>query len=77
MTRLKVAELTSGVRALVLGVGLGALFPLWFGAAAGSSIVAGGRPAPDWTHAFTDGVTALVRLNKAASSSATIGNRHA
>ena len=27
MTRLKVAELTSGVGALVLGVGLGALFP--------------------------------------------------
>ena len=30
MTRLKVAELTSGVGALVLGVGLGALFPQWF-----------------------------------------------
>jgi hypothetical protein len=30
-TRLKVAELTSGVGALVLGVGLGALFPSWFG----------------------------------------------
>jgi hypothetical protein len=41
MTRLKVAELTSGVGALVLGVGLGALFPLWFGAAAGSITVAG------------------------------------
>lgn len=27
MTRLKLAELTSGVGALVLGVGLGALFP--------------------------------------------------
>ena len=30
MTRIKVAELTSGVGALVLGVGLGALFPQWF-----------------------------------------------
>ena len=28
MNRLKLAELTSGVGALVLGVGLGALFPL-------------------------------------------------
>ena len=35
MTRLKLAELTSGVGALVLGVGLGALFPQWFGPAAG------------------------------------------
>lgn len=34
MTRLKLAELTSGVGALVLGVGLGALFPGWFGPAA-------------------------------------------
>ena len=34
MTRLKVAELTSGVGALVLGVGLGALFPQWFAPAA-------------------------------------------
>lgn len=34
MTRLKVAELTSGIGALVLGVGLGALFPHWFGPAA-------------------------------------------
>ena len=31
MKRLKLAELTSGVGALVLGVGLGALFPRWFG----------------------------------------------
>lgn len=30
MTRLKVAELTSGIGAVVLGVGLGALFPGWF-----------------------------------------------
>jgi hypothetical protein len=35
VTRLKVAELTSGVGALVLGVGLGALFPQWFGTTAG------------------------------------------
>ena len=31
MTRLKIAELTSGAGAVVLGVGLGALFPQWFG----------------------------------------------
>ena len=31
MNRLKLAELTSGVGALVLGVDLGALFPHWFG----------------------------------------------
>ena len=41
MTRLKVAELTSGVGALVLGVGLGALFPRWFGPTAGLITVAG------------------------------------
>ena len=35
MNHLKLAELTSGVGALVLGVGLGALFPLWFGPRAG------------------------------------------
>ena len=29
MNRLKVAELTSGVGALVLGIGLGALFSAW------------------------------------------------
>jgi hypothetical protein len=34
MTRLKLAELTSGVGALVLGVGLGALFAPWVGPAA-------------------------------------------
>ena len=34
MTRLKVAELTSGVGALVLGVGLGALFAMWIAPAA-------------------------------------------
>ena len=41
MTRLKVAELTSGVGALVLGIGLGALFPRWFGPAAGTVAVVG------------------------------------
>jgi hypothetical protein len=41
MTRLKLAELTSGVGALVLGVGLGALFPRWFGPAAGFITVVG------------------------------------
>jgi hypothetical protein len=41
MTRLKVAELTSGVGALVLGVGLGALIPRWIGPAAGLVTVAG------------------------------------
>ena len=41
MTRLKIADLTSGVGALVLGVGLGALFPRWFGPAAGLITVAG------------------------------------
>lgn len=35
MTRQKVAELTSGVGALVLGVGLGALYSEWFAPAAG------------------------------------------
>ena len=35
MTRLKLAELTSGVGALVLGVGLGALLATWVGPAAG------------------------------------------
>jgi hypothetical protein len=35
MTRLKLAELTSGIGALVLGVGLGALFSRWFARAAG------------------------------------------
>jgi len=41
MNRLKLAELTSGVGALVLGVGLGALFPQWFGRAAGVITVVG------------------------------------
>ena len=47
MTRLKVAELTSGVGALVLGVGLGALFSRWFAPAAGVIVLAGAI-----THAF-------------------------
>jgi hypothetical protein len=41
MTRLKGAELTSGVGALMLGVGLGALFPQWFAPAAGVIALAG------------------------------------
>jgi hypothetical protein len=41
MTRLKLAELTSGVGALVLGVGLGALFPHWLAPAAGFIALAG------------------------------------
>lgn len=47
MTRLKFAELTSGVGALVLGVGLGALFPHWFSSSAGLIVLAGVV-----THAF-------------------------
>jgi hypothetical protein len=41
MKRLKLAELTSGVGALVLGVGLGALFPQLFGDVAGAITVVG------------------------------------
>jgi len=41
MNRLRLAELTSGVGALVLGVGLGALFPQWFGRLAGAITVVG------------------------------------
>lgn len=41
MNRLKLAELTSGVGALVLGVGLGALFPRWFSPVAGLITIAG------------------------------------
>jgi hypothetical protein len=41
MTRLKLAELTSGIGALVLGVGLGALFVTWVGPAAGLITLAG------------------------------------
>jgi hypothetical protein len=41
MTRLKLAELTSGVGALVLGVGIGAMFAVWFASAATLIVVAG------------------------------------
>jgi hypothetical protein len=41
MTRLKLADLTSGVGALVLGVGLGALFAPWVGPAAVVATFAG------------------------------------
>ena len=41
MTRVKLAELTSGVGALVLGIGLGALFATWIGPAAGLVTLAG------------------------------------
>ena len=41
MTRLKFAELTSGVGALVLGVGIGALFPRWFSPSAALIVFAG------------------------------------
>ena len=41
MNRLRLAELTSGVGALVLGVGLGALFPHRFGPTAGLITFAG------------------------------------
>ena len=41
MTRVKLAELTSGVGALVLGIGLGALFVRWVSPAAGVVTLAG------------------------------------
>jgi hypothetical protein len=41
VNRLRLAELTSAVGALVVGVGLGALFPRWFGPAAGLIAFAG------------------------------------
>jgi hypothetical protein len=41
MNRLKLAELTSGIGALVLGIGLGARFPQWFGGAAGFIVLIG------------------------------------
>ena len=41
MTRLKFAELTSGVGALVLGIGLGALVPQWFSQSATLIVFAG------------------------------------
>ena len=47
MNRLKLAELTSGVGALVLGIGIGALFPQSFSASATLIVFAG-----IVTHAF-------------------------
>ena len=41
MTRIKLAELTSGIGALVLGVGLGSLFDQWFAPAATAILIAG------------------------------------
>ena len=41
MNRLKLAELTSSVGALVLGIGIGALFPEWFGGVAAAITVVG------------------------------------
>ena len=41
MTRLKFAELTSGIGAVALGVGLGALLPQWFSQSAGLIVFAG------------------------------------
>ena len=41
MTRLRIAELTSSVGAIVLGVGLGAWFSRWFTPSAGLITVAG------------------------------------
>jgi hypothetical protein len=41
MTRLKFAELTSGIGALVLGLGIGAMFPQWFSPSAGLIVFAG------------------------------------
>ena len=41
MTRMKLADLTSGIGALVLGVGLGALFQQRLASAAGLIVLAG------------------------------------
>ena len=41
MTRLKLAELTSGIGALVLGAGLGAMFASWIAPAAVVTTVCG------------------------------------
>ena len=41
MTSMKIAELTSGLGALVLGVGLGAFFSPWLGASSGPITIAG------------------------------------
>ena len=47
MTRMKLADLTSGVGALVLGIGVGALFAPWVGTAAGVVALVGA-----FAHAF-------------------------
>ena len=47
MSRLKLADLTSGLGALLLGLGLGALLPQWFSRSAGLMVFAG-----TLTHAF-------------------------
>jgi hypothetical protein len=41
MTRVKLAELTSGIGAVVLGIGLGALLARWVGVASGAVTVVG------------------------------------
>jgi hypothetical protein len=41
MTRIKRAELTSGIGALVLGTGIGSLFAHWFAPAATAILIAG------------------------------------
>ena len=41
MNRMKLAELTSAVGALVIGVGLGSLFSEWFGGVAGVIAIVG------------------------------------
>jgi hypothetical protein len=47
MSRLKLAELTSGIGALVLGIGLGGLFAVWIAPVATVVLIAGMV-----THAF-------------------------
>jgi hypothetical protein len=41
MNRMKLAELTSGIGALVLGIGIGSLFAEWFGGVAGLITIVG------------------------------------
>ena len=41
MTRLKLAELTSGIGALVLGVGVGSLFDRWFAPVSTAILISG------------------------------------
>jgi hypothetical protein len=61
VTRLELAELTSGIGALVLGVGLGAFFADWFAGGAGLIVLAGGA-----AHAF--GMWDRHRLERHAGS---------